>query len=288
MRTPLALHHFTLFDISPFELVPIAAKTGCDGVCIFVNSPDDPAPGQEIEKTAFPVVTESDRPRFVALLNDFGVRVTNLEFFPVGEDTDVGSYRDKLALGAELGARLAVTHIYDTHRDRALEKLVRFGEMAAEFELCLGLEFMGLSPGCSTLQRAVEFVTQAKSANIGIGVDAIHLHLTGGKMAELANVPAEYIAYAQLCDTRAVFDAEVAFEPALYLPLVFERSIPGQGIIPLREFTRSLPENTFYDVEVPWPSREAHGISPEAHARRSVEAVRNLWQPGITENLTDG
>lgn len=279
MRNPLALHHFTLFDISPFELVPIAAKAGCEAVCIFVNSPDDPAPGQDIEKTAFPVVTRADRSRFVTLLNDYGVRVTNLEFFPLAADTDLDSYRGKLALGAELGARLAVTHIYDTDRDRALEKLVQFAGIAAEFELRLGLEFMGLSPGCSTLHQAVQFVGRANQSNIGVGVDAIHLHLTGGNIADLAHVPAAYIAYAQLCDTNATFDAEVANTPDLYLPLVFERAIPGQGIIPLEKFIGALPEHTYYDVEVPWPSRAAHGVSAEAHARRSVEAALHALGP---------
>ena len=275
MRNPLALHHFTLFDISPFELVPIAAKAGCEAVCIFVNSPDDPAPGQDIEKTPFPVVTQSMRSRFGTLLNDNGVRVTNLEFFPLAPDTDLDSYRGKLALGAELGARLAVTHIYDTDRDRALEKLIQFAEIAGEFELKLGLEFMGLSPGCSTLHQAVQFVECANQNNIGVGVDAIHLHLTGGSISDLAHIPAAYIGYAQLCDTDAPFIAEVASKPDLYLPLVFERAIPGQGIIPLEKFIRALPENTYYDVEVPWPSRAAHGISAEEHARRAVEAALN-------------
>jgi len=277
MSIPLALHHFTLFDVSPFELVPIAANVGCGAVCIFVNSPDDPAPGQEIEKINFPLVTHGNKSRFIALLADHGVRVTNLEFFPLGAKTDVGAYREKLDLGAELGARLAVTHIYDTERERALERLVVFANIAAEFELSLGLEFMGLSPGCPTLETAVEFVRRAKMDNIGIGADAIHLHLTGGQMADLAKVPAEYIAYAQLCDTRSVFDAEVACKPDRYLPLVCEREIPGNGLLPLQEFIRALPKNTHYDVEVPWPSRQAHGISPEAHARRAVEAARNFW-----------
>jgi sugar phosphate isomerase/epimerase len=280
MSTPLALHHFTLFDISPFELVPIAASVGCGAVCIFVNSPDDPAPGHEIEKINFPLVTRDNRSRFTSLLTDHGVRVTNLEFFPLAAETEIVAYRDTLELGAELGARLAVTHIYDTVRDRALERLVEFGNIAAEFELSLGLEFMGLSPGCSTLEQALDFVRSAKQDNIGIGIDAIHLHLTGGQMAELANVPAEFIAYAQLCDTCSVFDAKVASRPDLYLPLVFEREVPGKGIIPLQKFIRALPEDTYYDVEVPWPSRAAHGISPEKHARRSVEAARNLWAAG--------
>ena len=279
MRNPLALHHFTLFDISPFELVPIAAKTGCGAVCIFVNSPDDPAPGQNVERTAFPVVTRADMSRFKRLLTEYGVRVTNLEFFPLAAGTDAASFRDKLELGAELGARLAVTHIHDTDRDRALEKLIAFATVAAEFELCVGLEFMGLSPGCPTLIQAVEFVRRAKLGNVGIGVDAIHLHLTGGTAMDLRRVPPAYIAYAQVCDTNAPYDERVAASPERYLPLVFERSIPGRGMLPLKDFTQALPAGTFYDVEVPWPSRAAHGVSAEEHARRAVEAALDVCLP---------
>jgi len=145
--------------------------------------------------------------------------------------------------------------------------------------LNLGLEFIGLSPGCSNLRQAAEFVERAKRSNIGIGVDAIHLHLTGGKMADLASVPAEHIAYAQLCDTESAYEPAVASSAELYLPLVFARSVPGKGIIPLAELIGVLPRNTYYDVEVPWPGRQAYGISAEDHARRSVDAALALLSP---------
>lgn len=64
--TPLALHHFTLGDVSPLELVPIAAEVGCAGVCLFVESP----PG-----FGFPLVTPAMRGELIARLREHGVRV---------------------------------------------------------------------------------------------------------------------------------------------------------------------------------------------------------------------
>ena len=109
MTPPLALHHFTITDTSPLGLVEIAAEVGCDGVCIFVDAPKEQAPGQEASQLMFAVVSLTMQRDFAARLKDFGVSVTNIEFFPLGPETVLEAFRDKLALGAELDARVAAT-----------------------------------------------------------------------------------------------------------------------------------------------------------------------------------
>jgi sugar phosphate isomerase/epimerase len=276
MTPPLALHHFTLFDISPFELVPIAAQVGCGAVCIFVNSAPAPDASPGSGKTLFPVVTTATKAAFKTLLHDYGVRVTNIEYYPLEAHTDLDSFRASLELGAELGARLAVTHIHTPDPQRALEQLVQFAGIAAEYELQLGLEFMGLTPACGNLQQALDFVQRAAQPNVGLGVDAIHLHLTGGAPAQLRSVGADAIGYAQLCDSVHAFDPAVAADPARYLPQVFARSAPGEGLIALDDIVRQLPAATWFDVEVPWPQRQAQGVSALDHARHAVAASQAL------------
>jgi sugar phosphate isomerase/epimerase len=278
VHPPLALHHFTLSDISPFELVPIAAQVGCDAVCIFVNSDPAPDAAPGSGKTLFPVITAATRAGFKSLLRDCGVRVTNIEYFPLEAHTDPDSFRASLELGAELGARLAVTHIHNPDRERALAQLVQFAGIAAEYELRLGLEFMGLTPACATLQQALDFVQRAAQPNVGLGIDAIHLHLTGGSPAQLGAVSADCIGYAQLCDSVHPFDPAVAADPARYLPQVFTRSAAGEGVIALDELVQQLPADTWFDVEVPWPQRRQQGVSALDHARHAVAATRALLQ----------
>jgi len=277
MSISLALHHFTLFDLSPEELVPIAAATGCDGVCIFIESPEDPAPGQEVGKPRFPVVARSSGEAFRLLCRDHGVQVRNLEFFPLGPEPDFERYRDSLAFGAELGGCLAVTHLYDADPERATEHLSRFAGIAAGFGLAVGLEFMALSPACATLERARYFVQRAGNDNLGIGFDFLHAHLTGAVPADLADVPAREIAYAQVCDIATPFSPEIARSIDRYLPLAFERLVPGAGVIPVQAYVDALPRGTPFDVEVPSCSYNEQGLSALDHARAAVEATAKLF-----------
>jgi sugar phosphate isomerase/epimerase len=276
MTAPLALHHFTIADTSPLELVEIAARAGCDAVCIFVDSPQEPAPGQAISRPLFPVVTDAMQREFAGRLKDFGVAVTNIEFFPLAPETDLDVFRDKLALGAELGARLAVTHIHDPDPARATDTLARFGELAAGYELQVGLEFMGLSPACGDLHTAVGYVRDAGQANIGIAIDALHLYLTGGTAADVAALDESLIAYAQLCDSPAYAPEALPLETDRYLEAAFERQVPGEGSLALGDLVGALPGDTFYDVEVPLPTLAKQGVSALERARLAVQGARRF------------
>jgi sugar phosphate isomerase/epimerase len=278
MKRSLALHHFTLFDLTPEELVPIAAAAGCDGVCIFVESPEDPTPGQDVGKPRFPVLARNSGQAFKSLCRDHGVHVRNLEFFPLGPEPDFEQYRSSLAFGAELGGRLAVTHLHDPDDNRAIGHLSQLAEIAAEFDLAVGLEFMGLSPACATLQRARYFVQQAGYDNLGIGVDFLHAHLTGAVPADLPGIPAEDIAYAQCCDIATPYSPDIASSIGRSMPLAFERLVPGAGVIPVQAFVDALPDTVPIDVEVPSPGYKERGLSALDHARAAVEASMKLFQ----------
>lgn len=275
-RPPLALHHFTITDATPLELVSIAAETGCGAVCIFVDSPDDPTPGQAFPRPLFPTVTRAMQREFMQRLRDHGIAVTNIEFFPLGPQGVPEGFREKLALGAELGARVAVTHVHDPEPARATDSLGRFAGLCAEFGITAGLEFMGLSPACSSLAKALELIEGAAQPNIGVAIDALHLVRTGGTPAALAAVDPALIAYAQLCDGPALADPGRALDPDRYLKEAFDRLVPGEGVFPLRELVRALPPATHYDVEVPRPGLQSRGVPPLERARRAVDAARSL------------
>lgn len=269
----LALHHFSLFDVTPELLVPAAAEAGYSAVCVFVQCPID-----EQGKPLFSQLDDSNKQHFKSLLQDFAIGVTNIEFFPLHEHTRIAEYERALALGAELGASLAVTHIHDTQRSRALETFGEFSDLAAQYQIKLGLEFMGLTPGCKSLAEALWFVRQSGRPNVGVGVDALHLHLTGGAVTDLIGIEPAAIAYAQLCDTRAAFDPAMMTDEARYIELAFARDLPGEGIIDLPAFVQHLPDATPVDIEVPCPDRQSNGESPAQYAGRIIQATRALLQ----------
>lgn len=271
--TRLALHHLTVSDVSHQELVSIAAETGCDSVCIFVNSNETPEAGKP---PLFPVLTSAMKNDFARQLKDCGVGVTNLDVFFLTSDAILDSYRSKLELGAELGARAAVAMLAEPDSTKAVDLVCRFSELTAEFGLQVSLEFMGITPGCQTLAQAKALIEQSRRPNVGIAVDMLHVHLTGASLEELAAIPPEMINSAQLCDIAAPFDAQRISDFERYVPLALERLIPGEGIISLREYVKTLPVDTYYDLEVPALNlRTQQGITARQHAQKVVSAARS-------------
>ncbi len=269
MARPLALHQITAMEASPLELVSIAAAAGCQKVCIFTHVPAVGLPDQR-GGAAFPLVTEALKPQMLARLRECDVTVGNIEFFPVAADVPIEHYRAAFALGAELGAERAVTHIHDAVDTRAIDTLGRLADLAAEYRLGLGLEFMGLTPACNSIARAAWFVDQVARANVGIAVDALHLVRTGGTPTEVAALPARHFAYAQICDGRGLHRS------ADYLPEALDRMMPGDGDFPLAALIEALPHATALDVEVPSVRLAEAGVPALERAREAVRRTRAL------------
>lgn len=272
MARPLALHQTTVLQSTPLELVEIAADVGCAGICVFVHVPDHRGPGRPV----FPRVTREMLPEMHARMQALGVGVTNLEYFPLTAETAPENYRASLELGALLGAQRAVAHLHDADASRGADTLARFCELAQEYRLTVGLEFIGLSAGCPNLQRALQIVRQLGLANLGIGVDALHLQRTGGAPGDLRGVERHLLSYAQLCDGIALDDPAQALDPARYIAEAFDRLSPSEGAFPLAELVAALPADLPFDVEVPALRLSGSAHAPSDHARNAVTNARGL------------
>ena len=227
-------------------------------------------PGKPGKPPAFPLITRESLPEVRAALDRTGVVVSNIEFFPILGSVPAETYREAFALGQELGAARAVVHIHEPDDAVALARLQEVADLAAEHGLALGLEFMGLTPHCNSLERAVRFVTEARRSNIGIAVDALHLVRTGGQPSVLLALPAELFAYAQVCDGRGLHLS------ANYMPEAMDREMPGDGDFPLLALLNALPGALPLDVEVPSPRRAAQGIAAADRVREAVARTRAL------------
>ena len=267
----LGLHQITANELDPVRLVELAAAVGCEQVCLFTHIPIAALPGDDAP-TLFPVVDRANLAPLRDALRAHGVTVGNVEFFPVTAGLAMEDYREGFALAEAIDARRAVTHIHDPEDARAVDTLGRLGEMAAEHGLRLGLEFMGLSPACASIERSRWFVEQAGPGHVGIGADALHLVRTGGTPADVARIPAHLFTYAQICDAAGL---EVTGD---YLHEALERRLPGDGDFPLADFVAALPRGVAVDVEVPSAHRIAAGGSPLDHAREAVARTRRLLE----------
>ncbi len=249
-------------EVSAVELVSIAHEVGCQYVCVFTHVPEPDMP--------FGGITPEMVPEMQARMAATGVPVMNIEIFPLTEDVDVDSFRPGIELGAQLGGKRVITVIYDTVETRAAENLARLCDLASEYDMKVGLEFMTLTPGCTTIESAAEFIRLAGKANTGIAVDPLHLIRSGGTTDDVVALPTELFGYAQICDGA---DLEPSSE---YMTEVFERMLPGEGVFPLTAFLDAVPAATPVEVEVPSLIGEQDGVPPLERARRAAKAAREV------------
>ena len=269
MPRPLGLHQLTAMDVTPLDLIEIAASCGYEQVSLFTNAPDVPIAGQE-GKFQFPTVTQDLKGEVVARLDANGLDVINAEFFLMRSDVDLETYRPGLALGRELGAKNAMTHIFEADPARAADLLGHFCAIAAEEDMRVSIEFCQMTPGCKTIHAARAFVEAVGAANLGFGICPMHLVRSGGTAADIAALDPGLLLYGQLNDGHGLHVSEAYFEE------VHDRQLPGNGDFPLAEIVRALPASAPIEVKCPSDSRRKAGVSALDYARDAFKRARAL------------
>ncbi len=260
--TTLSLHQMNALEVEPSELVDLAAETGCQAVSVFVHQQDP--------RSQFPLVTADNKAAFQQRLRDTGIRVLNVEAFMIAPGVDVESFRAGFELGAELGARGISVILVDSDRARVEQNLARVCELAGEYHLRVGIEFMPLMPGWGTLREAADLVARLDQPNLGIGIDLLHLVRSGGSAEQVAALDPALIAHVQLCDSASLdVSRDYAAEAA------GDRLAPGDGVFPLQAFLEALPADLALEMEVPQPVRHP----ARERVRHIVEATRKLLAP---------
>jgi sugar phosphate isomerase/epimerase len=273
MARPLGLHQITATEIDPLAFVATAAQNGYDQVSLFTNGPKVPV-GHE-SQFVFPTVTPEMEREMRALLTDSGISVTGAEFFLMTRDADLEAYVPALALGRALGARHAVTHIFDTEPARAVETLGAFCEIAAAQDLIVAIEFCQMTPGCKSIHQAQWFVDQVARRNLGFGICPMHLTRSGGTAADIAALDPRYFIFGQICDGLGLHSA------AAYFDEVHNRELPGDGDFPLHDILSALPAGIPIEVKIPCDRRRDAGVSALHYTREAFVRSRALL-----DNLT--
>ncbi len=270
MTHRLSLAFLTVFDAGPVEAVRIAAETGYDLVGLRFL----PAAAQG--EGPYPILTDTGLQREVAAaLRDTGVGLADIEIARLGPATDIAGFARFLALGERLGARNVLVAGDDPDHARLADSFARFCELAAAHGLTADLEFMPWT-AVKTLAQARAIVEAAGLANGGVLVDAIHLQRSGSTLAEVADLPARMIHYAQICDAPGSYDVSDA---GLIATARGARLYPGEGDIDLAGLVRALPAGIVLSLEIPHLDR-ARSCTPAARARQAMAATRTLLASG--------
>ncbi len=200
-----------------------------------------------------------------------GIRVLDVEVVRLRPEVDLSVHERLLDAAAVVGASwvLTVSDIPDVAgTSDAVAGLCR---LAGDRSLGVALEFMRFT-SVRTLVDAARLLESVNCPELAILVDALHLDRSGGAAAELAQLPADALAYAQLCDACAALptsDADLAEEAR------HRRLMPGEGTLQLSDFVRALPPDLTVSVEVQ-SDLLASQLDPEERAAVALASAQRV------------
>jgi sugar phosphate isomerase/epimerase len=272
-QTSFSLSHLSALDLTPPQLVSVAAEAGYWAVGLRLNPA---APGA----VSYPL-----RPGTTAMaealqrLNDTGVAVYDVEFIPLTPTIDIPGHAAMFEAAAALGARRVNVSGDDPDLSRLTSSFAGMCELAASFGLDVDLEFMRWRH-VGTLAQAAEIVRGSGAHNGAILLDALHLFRSGGQPSDVRGLEPGLIRSVQLCDAPAASPPpEGIIEEARN-----HRLAPGEGGLPLAELLASLSGEVAFGIEVPSPPDGSR--TPNMHVKRVREAAERLLQSTLRQRDT--
>lgn len=145
------------------------------------------------------------------------------------------------------------------------------GDIAAEYGLKLSIEFNSQHPTVNCVEVAREIVHGADRPNVGLLLDAYHLHRSGRVGRAFEDVPGEEIMYFQFSD--------VPVNPSVGVARPTDRLPPGKGVIPWHEVFQLLAEKGYrgyLSYEAPNPAYWER--PPRDVVKEAMDATREILQ----------
>jgi sugar phosphate isomerase/epimerase len=263
----LGIDNLTAARSLPTDIISATAAMGVRSVGLWMA----PFLGGEAQER--PILTDKAmRTATIRALSDHGVVCHLTSGWVLSPSSTAADYRRQLDVSAELGARFLCVVSRDPDLARATDTAALLGELAVPMGMVPALEF---SPNTeiATLLDAVRMIQSLPRNNMKLVVDALHLERSGGTPDDVAAVPVDMLALAQLCDgPRGWFGRD-----AYRFESINERALPGSGGFPLVDLLEALPQDDFLvTAEVPMGSLEAQGVGDAERISLVVEAMRSL------------
>ena len=263
----LSLAHLGMSDAGPVPLIEAAAGAGFRAVGLPLRS-------GALKPLKFEIVGNPPLIREIkAACQACGVTIFDVESLVLGHEPDEPDLRRTFETAAELGASCMsclgaeLGHgRTDPAGGRHAERLARVAEIAADFGLRIGVEFM-MFRAIRTLSDAVRVVEEAGQPNVAIIIDALHLGRSRGTPADVAALRPELISHCQLCDAGPVSPDLTGLADEARTG----RLLPGHGVLPLRELVAALPADVPLAIEA--PVRAYADLPVSERAKRAAAAI---------------
>jgi len=259
MTMTLALDALTALELQPTELAEAAVRNSCHTVSVIVQ-----------RSRLFPSTPDYDligdtaaRRALHQKIGELDVCIDTIEAFVIDRHCEPELFRPAFETAVFLGATAVNTLAIDRVENRLADTYGKFCEIVREYGLSVYTE-VHRTLAHHSIAAAVAFAKTFK-IDFKIELDSLHFFRYGGNIEEI-KLNKEWIGRAQLSDGPAH-----ATDDEYKLESLSHRQIPGDGVLPLAEFVRSLPEGIVVGVEVPRPD-----LAAQERIARSVAACRNL------------
>jgi 2-keto-myo-inositol isomerase len=187
------------------------------------------------------------------------------------------SCENAVALGCEM-LMSAPGQVSGPIRD-AIKCLKDAGDIAAEYQLKLAIEFNSQHDVLNSLDALTELIEGADKPNCGYLIDAYHFTRSGAGGRGFESVPAEKIYCFQYSDLPE--------NPVAGVRRPTDRLPPGRGVVKWREMLGLLAEkgySGYLSYEAPNPEQWAR--SPYEVAREGVELTRKLLKDAVPDYVS--
>jgi len=278
MARETGLEHLTMLDISPPELVSLAARAGFDAVGLRI-APVTPGEEPWPMDRGSPMLAET-----VGRCAATGVAVLGVEAVALSPGTAVAQFQPVLEVAGALRARHLNVICDDPEVGRFSDRFAQLVELCRPYRLRPVVEFTRWRP-VRTLRQAVAIA--AASGGGGLLLDALHVQRCGAGLGELARVEPGLFAYLQACDAPLEQPAGLTLPARLprgqqagpgddaVLEARTMRMLPGEGELPLAGLVSVLPAGLPVSVEAPsLAARQRYG--PDEYAARARRALAAL------------
>jgi sugar phosphate isomerase/epimerase len=263
----LGIEFLSVFGLPPVEFVNLAADLGCPHISTGLsNAPYDPP--------FYPPFSLRDdaalRREMIAAMQHRGVAISLGEGLNIRPQQDIRDVASDLDLMAELGVPRVNSVSLDPDRGRSFDQFGVLAELAGERDMDLTVE---PSPGLTVgdLDAGLAAIAHVGRSNFRLLIDTMHLVRSGSSPADLAAVDPGLIGYFQLSDAPLTPVIANYGQEAM-----FERMVPGEGELPLREILAVVPAGVVVGLEVPIRSLADAGVGPHERLGRCVQAARTL------------
>jgi sugar phosphate isomerase/epimerase len=265
--TPLAIGFLSVFALPPVQFVDLAADLGCRYISTVMQ-------GVPLVPLGYPPFSLRDdaalRKDLLAAMNHRGVTISLGDGFLVLPGVEMHTYSADLDALAELCVPWINAVSLDPDLSRTFDQFAALAELAAQRGIRTAVEPVpGLTVG--DLPTALAALAHVGRPDFRLLIDTMHLVRSGSSAADLAAVDPHCIGYAQLNDTTLQPRLHNYMEEAMY-----ERMVPGEGELPLRDILAALPADVMLELEIPQRSLALAGVSPIDRLRPCVDAARRL------------